>query len=375
MKYKFIVAGGGTSGHINPAITIADSLSEFYTSKNIECEILFVGRENSLESELVAKAGYPMKYIEAKPFPMRPNKKALIAIKALRHGRKTVEQIIDDFQPNAVIGTGGYVCAPLFTAASIKKVPVIIHESNAFPGRLNRFEGRKSALVLTGFPNLESKFAGAGKVIYTGNPIRSIMFNNHYEECRERLGISLDQPLVFAMGGSLGAKTINDFIVTCASDPAFKDVKFVLGSGKQQSAKLDKDSVKIPDNLTVMEYIDNPNDYLCGADVSITRAGAVTCAEIAAIGACNVFVPYPYAAQDHQTYNATAFKECEGGILMSDSEVAEGKLLPVLKELLNNPERRKSIRQNAKTLAVNDCSDRIVTAVNQLVEDQGNGRR
>lgn len=371
MSYKFIIAGGGTSGHINPAITIADALKKYYCDRNEECDILFVGRENSLESELVSKAGYEMKYIQAKPFPMRPNKKMVVALKALRHGRHSVEKLIDEFKPDAVIGTGGYVCAPLFSAASVKKIPAVIHESNAFPGRLNRLEGRRAALVLTGFPDLDKDFPKAGKVVYTGNPIRSIMFNNEYSECRRKLGIDETQKLVFAMGGSLGAKTINDFIIKCASDSDFADVKFVLGSGKQQTGKLDS-SIKTPDNLTIMEYIDNPNEYLCGADVSITRAGAVTCAEIAAIGACNIFVPYPYAAQNHQTFNASAFSDSNGGILMSDSEVEDGKLVPVLKDLLKDDKKRAEMRANAGKLAVNDCNDRIVGAISVLVEERRN---
>lgn len=370
MHYKFIVAGGGTSGHINPALTIAGALKKYYEAAGDEVDITFVGRENSLESELVTKAGYSMTYIEAKPFPMKPSKKMFDAIKALRNGTKTSSKLIEEFKPDAVIGTGGYVCAPLFEAAKKHKVPVVIHESNAFPGRLNRLSGRTASLVLTGFPNLEKTFSKAKKVVYTGNPVRDIMFNNDYKSSRLKLGISDDTKLIFAMGGSLGAKTINDFIIECASRPKYKDVKFVLGSGKQQSSKFNEENKIIPENLTIMEYIDNPNEYLSGADISITRAGAVTCAEIAAIGACNVFVPYPFAAQDHQTFNASAFSNTEAGVLVPDAEVKTGLLFPVIDELLEDDERRLQIRENARKLSVEDCDKRIVTAIDELIKEQ-----
>ncbi|MCQ2528130.1 MAG: undecaprenyldiphospho-muramoylpentapeptide beta-N-acetylglucosaminyltransferase [Saccharofermentans sp.] len=366
MKRKFIVTGGGTSGHINPAITIADSLMAYYKAKGDECEIIFTGRKEGLEGELVPKAGYEMKYIEAKPFPMKPSMKMLKAIKALRIGRKQCDQIIKEFQPDAVIGTGGYVCGPLFMQANKLKIPVVIHEANAFPGRANKTFGRKAALVLTGFPNQENDFKGAGKIIHTGNPVRKQMLKGDYEQARKNLGIGPDEKLVFAMGGSLGAKTINDFIFEAAKRPEFKDVKFVLGTGKQQTKSIqDKE---IPANLTIYEYIDNPQDYLSGADVSITRAGAVTCAETATIGSCSVLVPYPYAAHDHQTFNASAFANVGGCVLMADSDVVAGKLFDELDKLLKDDARRESIREKALSLAVYDCTDRIVNAIDGLFD-------
>lgn len=361
---RFIVTGGGTSGHINPAISIADALKAHYGP--IEgCEIIFTGRSEGLEGELVPKAGYELRNITAKPFPMKPTPKMVKAFSANLKGKKQCKQIIKDFKPDAVIGTGGYVCAPLLEAAASMKVPVIIHEANAFPGRANRWIGRKADLVLTGFPNLEKDFRKAGKVVYTGNPIRAGVAGTDPAACREKLGLAPTDKLVFAMGGSLGSKTINDFVIKAASEPRFKDVKFVLGTGKQQSSKIASDAV-IPDNLETHEYINNPNEYMAAADVSITRSGAVTCAETAAIGSCSVLVPYPYAAHDHQTYNASSFADVGGCVLMPDTDV-EAKLGDVLEELLNNEEKRMSMRSNAKKLAVPDCDEKIVAAVGDLI--------
>lgn len=364
MTYRFILTGGGTAGHINPAITIADSLKKFYAAKGDTCEIIFTGRKEGLEGTLVPKAGYELRNISAKPFPMKPNKKLIDAFKAMAEGKKQCLAIIDEFKPDAVIGTGGYVCGPLFQAAKSRKIPVMIHEANAFPGRANRLYGRNAALVMTGFPNLEGDFKKAKKVVFTGNPIRSIMFGNNIEDARKNIGLGADEKMVFAMGGSLGAQTINNFIFDAAADPAFQNVKFVLGIGKQRAGGVDLSS--IPANVTAYEYIDNPNDYLCGADVCITRAGAVTCAESAAIGSCSVFIPYPHAAHDHQTFNAKAFVDVDGGILVPDGEVSD-KLKGELLKLLEDDDRRMKMRENAKKIAVNDCDERITNSIHEIV--------
>jgi len=364
---RFIVTGGGTSGHINPAITIADALMEFYGGTE-GCEIIFTGRKEGLEGELVPKAGYVMKDIIAKPFPMKPSIRMIKAAKAFIAGKNQCIEIIKEFKPDAVIGTGGYVCAPLLYAASSMNIPTIIHEANAFPGRANRAMGKRAALVLTGFPNQEKDFPKAGKVICTGNPIRSFVLDYNYESARKELGIEEGTKLVFAMGGSLGSKTINDFIFEAASRPEFKDVQFVLSTGKQQSSELE--SREKPANLKTYEYINNPVVYLAGADVAITRSGAVTCAEAAAIGSCSVFIPYPYAAYDHQTYNASAFADVGGCLLMPDQDVVEGKLYEELRKLLEDDNRRKSMRENAKKLAVLDCNERIVNAIKDVIQGE-----
>ncbi len=362
---RFIVTGGGTSGHINPAITIADALMRRYKESE-GCEIIFTGRSEGLEGELVPKAGYELKNVTAKPFPMKPSPRMIKALKAFEEGKKQCVGIIRDFRPDAVIGTGGYVCAPMLEAAASLKVPVIIHEANAFPGRANKMMGRKAALVLTGFPGLEKDFPKASRVVCTGNPIKTSVTRYDMDSAREKLGLAPGDRLVFAMGGSLGSKTINDFVIDAAGRPEFAGVRFVLGSGKQQTSKIEENQ-KIPENLEIHEYISDPGVYMAAADISVTRAGAVTCAETAAIGSCSVLVPYPYAAHDHQTYNASAFEKVGGCVLVADKDVAGGKLFCVLKELLDDEPRRMEIRRNAKKLAVLDCDDRIVKAIEETI--------
>ena len=366
MERRFIVTGGGTSGHINPALAIAGMLEKSINGSGDTCKIIFTGRDEGLEGELVPAAGYEFKNVHAKAIPTRPSPKIVPAVTALLKGRTECKRLIREFKPDAVISTGGFVSAPLLYAARSLKVPVIIHEANAFPGRANKELSKGAALVMTGFPGQEKIFPKAHRVVYTGNPVRPVMFENTYESSREKLGIGPDEKLVFAMGGSLGSATITKFVLSCALDEAFKDVKFVLSVGKQNSVEIPEEAKNNP-NIRIETYIPNPAYYISGSDVCILRAGAVTCAEITAAKACAIMVPYPFAAHDHQTYNAEAIASKGGGIVISDDDVKAGKLSPVLKDLLSDTQRRENIRKAAGSLAVSDCDERIVNAIGEAL--------
>jgi UDP-N-acetylglucosamine--N-acetylmuramyl-(pentapeptide) pyrophosphoryl-undecaprenol N-acetylglucosamine transferase len=369
MEHRFAIIGGGTSGHINPALAIATILNERYAEKGDTCKFIFAGRKAGLEGELVVKAGYELVDIEASPFPTRPSVKAVKALRSLRRGRKQCIDFLKEYQPEGVVSTGGYVSAPLISAAKRLGIPVFIHEANAFPGRANRLLSKGADLVMTGFPDQETVFSEAKKVVYTGNPVRKIMFGNTYEDSRAKLGIPAGQKMVFAMGGSLGSATITGFILSCARRPEFADVKFVLSCGKHNKVEITEEDRNLP-NLEIMEYITNTNEYLCGSDVCILRAGAVTCAEITATGACAIMVPYPYAAHDHQTFNAKSIAEKGGGVVISDADCASGKILPVLTELLEDDGKRNEIRKCASELAITDTGDRIFRAISDSLSKQ-----
>ena len=366
MERRFIVTGGGTSGHINPALAIAGMLDKSVAESGDTCKIIFTGRTEGLEGELVPAAGYEFVNVHAKAIPTKPSPKIVPAVTALLKGRTECKKLIKEFKPEAVISTGGFVSAPLLYAARSLNVPIIIHEANAFPGRANKELSKGAALVMTGFPGQENIFPKAKRVVCTGNPVRPIFFENTYESSREKLGIAPDEKLVFAMGGSLGSATITRFVLDCALDEAFKDVKFVLSVGKHNSVEI-PEAAKDNPNIRIENYIPNPSYYISGSDVCILRAGAVTCAEITAAKACAIMVPYPFAAHDHQTFNAQAIASKGGGIVISDDDVKAGKLTPVLRELLSDGQRRGNIRQAAGKLAVSDCDDRIVNAINEAL--------
>lgn len=359
-----MVTGGGTSGHINPAITIASALMKRYNRGEDSCRIIFTGRAGGLEGDLVPAAGFDFRDVPAKPLPLRPSPKIFPAAASVNKGRKICMDLIREFKPMAVISTGGFSGVPLLYAARSLNVPIIIHEANAFPGRANKMMGKKAALVMTGFPNQEKDFPKAGKVLFTGNPVRDIMFGNNMTESRIKLGIAPDEKFVFAMGGSLGAVTISDFIIKAAKE--MPGVRFVLSAGKQHADEWNNVTKDI-NNLTVLSYIDEPNVYMSAADVSILRAGAVTCAELGAVGGCGILIPYPHAAFDHQTYNAECIAKEGGCLVMKDSDVAEGKLMPVFKELLGDREKQMSLRRNVSKMAMPDTTERIVDAIDEVI--------
>ena len=362
MERRYMITGGGTSGHINPALAIAGLLQEDAAASGDTCKIKFTGRKTGLEGELVPKAGYEFIDVEALPMPSKPSPQIIKALRVMQRGKKQCLELIKEFKPDCVISTGGYVSGPLLSAARKAGVPIMIHEANAFPGRANKYLSKGAALVMTGFPGQEKIFSKAKKVVYTGNPVRDMMFGRTKEGSRKELGIDPDRKMVFIMGGSLGSATLTNFVFDIAKKPEYKDVCFFISVGKHNSVEITPEIKAIP-NLEIKEYIDRPDLYMSSADCSILRAGAVTCAEITATGACAIMVPYPYAAHDHQTYNANSLASKGAGIVVSDDDVKAGKLESVLIGLINDPARQESIRKAALSLAVKDTGKRITDAI------------
>ena len=262
MERRYMITGGGTSGHINPALAIAGLLQEDAKANGDTCRIIFTGRKIGLEGELVPKAGYEFIDVVALPMPSRPSPKMVKAYSALERGKKQCIKLIEDFKPECVISTGGYVSGPLLAAARKLGVPVMIHEANAFPGRANKFLSRGAALVMTGFPNQEDIFPKAKKVVYTGNPVREMMFGRTRENSRAELGIAPDQTLVFIMGGSLGAATLTNFVFDIAKKPEYRDIHFAISVGKHNSVEITEEIREIP-TLEIMEYVEKHSSISC----------------------------------------------------------------------------------------------------------------
>jgi len=364
---KVLIAGGGTSGHINPAIAIAEAIihAPSVDAGSEASSVEFVGTEKGLESQIVPEANYPFHIIHASALPLKPSPKMIRAILDFAKGRKECIRLIRDIQPDVVIGTGGFVCSPLISAAHKMHVPILLHEQNAFPGRSNRMMSRHASVVCTSFPNLDRYFSKRAKIAYTGNPVRARFFGINREDARLKLGLSPNEKLILAMGGSLGAKTINEAVVAYASAHMGDSIRYVLSVGKRRYEEIRDEMASWPSNIEVFEYISNPEVYMAAADLFIGRSGAITCAEIAAIGVASIFIPYPYAAQDHQTYNAKAFTDANAGIIIPDNEVNE-KLPETIEQWIHDDARLAMLRENARTLAKSDAVEEILHEVNKL---------
>lgn len=371
MSVRLLIAGGGTSGHINPAISIADRIRTDAPGSEIE----FCGTQNGMESHLIPEAGYRMHVIRASGFPSVPSLKLIRALSDFKAGREACLQLISTFRPDAVVGTGGYVCSPLISAAAKKNIPIILHEQNAYPGRSNRFLSRKAAAVLTGFPDMEHYFPYAKEVCFTGNPIRSVFRNTNKIASRKALGFRSDEFVILAMGGSLGSRTINRAIVDLSKKLNRPNIRIILSAGKQQYAELKEEINGRDIPVEIYEYIDETHTYLSAADLVICRAGAITCAEIASIGLPSIMVPYPFAAGDHQTYNARAFEEAKAGLMISDSNLSADRLAEEIGKLLDCPHWTGEMAKNARGLHISDSDEKISEIIRRICNKDENSSR
>ena len=366
---RFLIAAGGTSGHINPALSIAEELC----SRRPDSVVEFVGTARGLEATLVPAAGYPFNAVAARGFPRKPSKELLPAIRDYLKGRRQSRELIRCFQPDVVIGTGGYVCGPAAAAAVGAGIPVALHEQNAFPGRANRFLARKSQLIMVSFPDTERYFPAGKRVVLTGNPVRAAFFTTNRESARQKLDISAEEKLLLVLGGSLGARTLNEATLAAAAAPVLQSTRIILACGKLHVESITAAAAGYP-NLSVFSYIENMHDYMAAADLIVCRAGAITCAEVAALGRPSIMVPYPYAAGDHQTANARSFADRGASLLCPDSEFTGAWLIARLQELLPDQERLTRMGAAAAGLAKPDAASDIADEIETLLPPGSSSR-
>ncbi len=359
MGIRVLIAGGGTSGHINPAIAIADRLRADIPDSCIE----FCGTKNGIESDTVPRAGYALHMIRASGMPARLSKKMVRALLNFKAGRKTCISLIRTFKPDVIVGTGGYVCSPLVSAAYHQHIPVLLHEQNAFPGRSNRLLSRNADVVCTSFPEMNAYFPKAKSVVFTGNPVRAVFFTTERETARKELHLADDTFLILAMGGSLGANTINTAVTALSAMNFAIPVKIILSAGKQQFAAFKEQTTKTNDRIEVMEYLYNPQTYMAAADIVICRSGAITCAEVAALKLPSVMIPYPFAAGDHQTYNARVFEQNGACILIADKEASAEHLYQAILPLMQDRPKLLRMGEKAGELARQQADKDIVQQI------------
>ena len=354
MSKRIIIAGGGTGGHIFPAIAIAGALQR----QSPGVELLFVGAKGKMEMEKIPQAGYRIEGIDIAGF----NRSSLIKniglpfklVKSFFQVRK----IIGAFRPDAVIGVGGYSSFPVLRYAQAKGIPTFIHESNSFAGKSNILLGKKATRIFVASDGME-KFFPADKVVRTGNPVRTTIVNNRVSREAAIRSFNLDpaKPTILSTGGSLGAKGINEAIAAHLDEFGNNDLQLIWQTGKPfagQAAALSagKKNVWTRDFITQMEYA------FSAADLVISRSGAMSIAELCVAKKAVVFVPFPYAAEDHQTANARNLVDKNAGLLVTDSEAKE-KLAGVVIALARDKARQEELKQNIGRLGITDADQRI----------------
>ena len=339
---KIIISGGGTGGHTYPAISIAEAIK----SINSEAEILFVGAKGKMEMERVPQAGYNIVGLPVAGFQRRLTFKNFTFFFKLAASMLKAQKIIRQFKPDVVVGVGGYASGPVLRVAAAKKIPIIIQEQNSFAGLTNRLLANKASKICVAYPNME-RFFPKEKIILTGNPVRQALANNiNLDEAYWEFGLEPNKKTILAVGGSLGAGSINKGIQAKIDLLKESDFQMIWQTGKNYFDEINKlvDLQNLP-NLKIMPFVQRMDLAYSIADVVVSRAGAGTISELALLGKASVLVPSPNVSEDHQTKNAMALVSQNAAILINDKETCE-KLLPEAIELMKNENKIKELQKN-----------------------------
>ncbi|MBE7172043.1 MAG: undecaprenyldiphospho-muramoylpentapeptide beta-N-acetylglucosaminyltransferase [Williamsia sp.] len=358
MSKKVIMAGGGTGGHIFPAVAIANALRELEPT----IEILFVGAKGKMEMEKVPQAGYEIRGLDIAGY----NRSSLIKNFALPYKLAKsffqVRNIFSSFRPDAAIGVGGYSSFPVLRFAQQQGIPTFIHESNSYAGRSNKVLGKKAVKVFVASAGME-QFFPKDKLVLSGNPVRSAIAHSHItrEQGIRFYGLDPAKKTVLSIGGSLGAVSINEAVATHLELLAENSLQLLWQTGKPYAAKgkqlaQGKENIYVSDFITQMEYA------YAAADMVISRAGAMAIAELCVMKKPAVFVPYPFAAEDHQTMNAMHLVQNGAGVLVKDNE-ANNKLVPLVVELSKDGMKLDELGQNIAQMAFVDADKRVATEI------------
>lgn len=337
---KVILSGGGTGGHIYPAITIAREIERLE-----EAEILFVGTPNGMESRIIPGEGYAFASLPAAGLKRKLTPENLKILMKTAGSLWKARRILKTFKPDVVIGTGGYVCGPILLAAALSGIPTMIQEQNVIPGITNKILNRFVDRVALGYEEAKARFPHPEKCVYTGNPIRREILFTRRSESRKKLGVPPDAFMVLAAGGSRGARTINTAMVGVHRHFAHTDgicLYHVTGTGEFDRVKDALHTVDAEGRFgrgsRIVDYQKDMPTALAAADLVIYRAGAIGLAELAARGLPSILVPYPYAAEDHQTYNARVFVAGGAAKMIVDKYLTAEELIQDITELKEDPE-------------------------------------
>ena len=361
-KYKFILSGGGTGGHIYPAIAIANELKLRFP----DAEFLFVGAKNKMEMQKVPQAGYKIEGLWIAGLQRRLTvDNTLFPLKLLSSLLKS-RKIIKDFKPNVVIGTGGFASGPLLQIANNARIPTVLQEQNSYPGITNKLLSKKANSICVAYENLELFFPKE-KIKLTGNPVRQdlIAIDNKRQEAIGYFKLNPNKKTLLVLGGSLGARRINQLI---AKELVFfdsKDIQVIWQCGKFYSNEYEHFSEK--ENVQVLAFIDRMDLVYAAADIVISRAGASSVSELCIVGKPVIFIPSPNVAEDHQTKNAQAIVDKKGAILLKESDL-DTQFNAAFDAILNNEKLQKELSKNIKQLAKPNATKDIVEEIIKLIK-------
>ncbi len=368
---KVVFTCGGTAGHVNPALAVAQVFQQKYPG----CEVLFIGAEKGMEKRLVEQAGYPIRLVKVSTFErawnLRVIKHNIKSVFKVPVGRHQARSILKEFKPDLVVGTGGYASFPAVREAARMGIPTAIHESNAFPGLTTRALADKVDLVMVGFPEAAAYYQKARRVSVTGTPVRGDFFSLDREQARAALGVADGQPLVTSFWGSQGAKYMNELTVDLVKRWADEGRRFhyIHSAGRNypdMTAKLEQLGTAVTAD-EVRPYIDNMPTVMAAADLVICRAGASTLGELTALAKPAILVPSPYVAANHQYKNAKVLADRGGVLLLEEKDCTGDVLYEKTMELLADGTRRAAMSRALKELSTPHAAEDIYQELADLI--------
>lgn len=360
---RILIAGGGTGGHIVPALAVADEVRR----RNRDSQILFVGTRRGLESKLVPEAGFDIEYLNLSGFAGRGLFARLVALVQLARGLSAMKPIIRRFQPELVLGTGGYVSGPAVLAARMAGIRTIVQEQNSIPGQMNRLLARWVDEIHIAFTETRMHFRKTDRLRLSGNPTRIRQPRGGRAALVQRLGLDADRRTIFVLGGSRGARSLNRAVAEAM--PRFagrSDVQFIIQTGDEDRAMVEEAAVRAGVRAIVRSFFNQIEDAYGMADLIVCRAGAMTLAEIAQFGLPAILVPFPFAIYQHQLANARSLVEKGAAEMILDQELSGAVLADRVEALMADTTRRRGLSRNVWKLARPDASRRLANAIENL---------
>lgn len=370
---RVIISAAGTGGHINPGIVIANKIKE----KEPDSEIIFIGTNRGLENDLVPRAGYELRVIEAYGLKKEISFTNLKHIMQTLHSKKDVKKIIDEFYPDVVIGTGGYICGPVFSAAISKKITTILHESNAYPGKAVKMFEKKANLIMVGFEDTKKHLKDGKRVVFTGTPtkVRKRQINMlDKKKILVELGIKNDLPIVLFFGGSQGAQVINEAVAEMIEKRINKEYQIIWATGpkqydiiKERFAKQDINVNNIK-NVKIIPYIYNMEELMNISDLLVCRSGAMTITEVAIVGKPAIFVPLPSMSANRQEDNARVLEKIGAAKMILNKELNGDILASQIDDIIFDRVELEEMGRIAMTVAPKDVEEKIYEEIKKVVK-------
>ncbi len=370
---RVIIAAAGTGGHINPGIAIANKIKE----EEPDSEIIFIGTKRGLEKDLVPRAGFKLRTIESygisRSFTIKNIKRVVKTVLSIGEAKK----IIKNFKPDIIIGTGGYICISVCLSAQKLKVPYVIHESNVLPGIATKMLSKKASSILLGFEDAKERINKNANVIVTGTPtkVKDLQLNDYeVEQKRKQLGLEKDIPLILVFGGSQGAETINQSLEEIIEKKMNKSYQIMWATGPKQYEKVKNDLMEKQINIDNLEkikvvpYIYDMESIMNISDLIVCRSGAMTVTEIEKIGKAAIFIPFPYAAENHQEYNARVLEKRECAKVILDKDLSAEKLNSQIEDLTKEKSTLKEMGRKAKELEIKNVEEKIYVEIRKVLE-------